>query len=311
MSRNPKKVDIVASGDYYKYLPGDRVFSAISTGNNKFRFELFHFPDHLDDTPTPALLDYAIGINLSGSKRRGNCRVGGKLYKSRELIAGQSCTILPRLQDISWSWRTDLPDRINNIAILYLSQESFAQTVMEVPNIDPNRVELLAKPGIKDTFLTSLGKHLNQELQEGNPFGQLYIDTAAQLLAVHLLAYHSSYCYHSKSYRKSLDIRALKRVKEYIMEHLSDDVRLATLAAIVGISAYHFARLFKQSTGLSPHQYVLQCRMEKAKQLLCETGLTLQSVAEQVGYTSANHFINLFHRSTGLTPAAYRKVVKI
>jgi AraC family transcriptional regulator len=98
----------------------------------------------------------------------------------------------------------------------------------------------------------------------------------------------------------------LRRTIAYIKDHLEQDVSLVTLAAMVETSPAHFARLFKQATGRSPHQYVLLCRMERAQQLLAETEETLIDIGLQVGCADQSHFTALFHKHVGITPKAYR-----
>ena len=98
----------------------------------------------------------------------------------------------------------------------------------------------------------------------------------------------------------------LRRTIAYIQDHLEQDLSLVTLAAVGETSPAHFARLFKQATGLSPHQYVLLCRMERAKQLLTETDLSLIEIALQVGCADQSHFTALFRTHFALTPKAYR-----
>jgi AraC family transcriptional regulator len=98
----------------------------------------------------------------------------------------------------------------------------------------------------------------------------------------------------------------LRRTITHIKDHLEQDLSLVTLAAMGKTSPAHFARLFKQATGLSPHQYVLRRRMERAKQLLTETDLSLIEIALQVGCADQSHFTALFRTHFALTPKAYR-----
>jgi AraC family transcriptional regulator len=98
----------------------------------------------------------------------------------------------------------------------------------------------------------------------------------------------------------------MKNIVDYIHSHLDQDLSLAKLASIAKISLFHFARQFKQSIGAPPHQYVTQCRIEKAKQLLADRALSITEITQQVGFQSQSHFTNLFRQSVGLTPSAYR-----
>jgi AraC family transcriptional regulator len=85
------------------------------------------------------------------------------------------------------------------------------------------------------------------------------------------------------------------------------DVTLAELAEVAGMSQYHFARLFKASTGLAPHQYVVRRRIEEARRLLERADVPVAQVGFEVGYESQGYFTTLFKREVGVTPAAYRR----
>ena len=92
----------------------------------------------------------------------------------------------------------------------------------------------------------------------------------------------------------------------YIEEHLAEDLSLADLAEVVHLSPYHFARLFKESMGIPPHRYVIQCRVERARLLLSTTNWSLSSIAYTVGFAHESHLALHFKRLTGLTPRSYR-----
>ena len=102
----------------------------------------------------------------------------------------------------------------------------------------------------------------------------------------------------------------LQRTTAYILVHLEHALSLVELAAVAEMSATHFAHLFKQATGLTPHQYVILCRMERAKHLLTGTTLPLHEIGAQVGCTDHSHFAALFRRYIASTPKAYRNATR-
>ena len=89
-------------------------------------------------------------------------------------------------------------------------------------------------------------------------------------------------------------------------EHLAEDLLLSDIAAVVHLSPYHFARLFKESVGFPPHQYVIQRRVERAKLLLSTTNWSLTAIAHTVGFAHESHLALHFKRLTGVTPRYYR-----
>ncbi|WP_431193519.1 helix-turn-helix domain-containing protein [Trichocoleus desertorum] len=109
-----------------------------------------------------------------------------------------------------------------------------------------------------------------------------------------------------REYTGGLPPHKLNQAITYIHGHLDQDLRLAEIAAIVQMSPHYFATLFKQSTGLAPHQFVTQCRIEHAKWLLAKQELTILEILPQLGFKSQSHFTKVFREQTGLTPTAYR-----
>lgn len=98
----------------------------------------------------------------------------------------------------------------------------------------------------------------------------------------------------------------LRRVLLFVEQNLDDDLSLATLAAVAGLSPSHFARRFKAALGEAPHRYVLARRVNGAKRLLLETEIPLAEVAAETGFSSQAHLTGIFGRAVGMTPGAYR-----
>ena len=98
----------------------------------------------------------------------------------------------------------------------------------------------------------------------------------------------------------------LRRVAEYIQQNLDKDLSLAELAAVVYISPYHFARLFKDSTGVPPHRFVVRQRIARARGVLVTPELSIAQVSRMVGFRTPSHFTTVFRRVLGVTPRAYR-----
>ena len=98
----------------------------------------------------------------------------------------------------------------------------------------------------------------------------------------------------------------LRRVTEYIQQNLDKELRLTELAAVVCMSPYHFARLFKGSTGVPPHRFVLRQRVGRARAVLATQGLSIAQISRMVGFRAPSHFSTVFRRVTGVTPRGYR-----
>jgi len=97
-----------------------------------------------------------------------------------------------------------------------------------------------------------------------------------------------------------------RRVHDYIAAHLDQKITNDTLAQIAGLSTAHFYVVFKQTEGMSPHRYVLQCRVRRIQQLLASTEMSLAEIADTVGFSNQSHCIQSFRKFVGVTPGNYR-----
>jgi len=107
--------------------------------------------------------------------------------------------------------------------------------------------------------------------------------------------------------RGGLSPGALHRVSDYIDSHLSENIGLANLAAISGLSMFHFAREFKQSMGVTPHDYLVQKRVEKAQEMLVHSELPVSAIALAVGFSDQSHLARQFRQRLGITPGEFRR----
>jgi len=105
--------------------------------------------------------------------------------------------------------------------------------------------------------------------------------------------------------------RRLQRVLSHIRENIGRDLSVTELAQVVGMSQYYFSKLFKMSTGTTPHQYVMRQRVERAQELLRESPMPLSEVATQVGFETQSHFTSVFRKLVGATPKHYREMHQV
>ncbi|MEO0348719.1 MAG: AraC family transcriptional regulator [Cyanobacteria bacterium P01_A01_bin.15] len=154
--------------------------------------------------------------------------------------------------------------------------------------------------------IAAIATMLFAELQQDPPSGALYLDSLANVLAVQLLRHYGTAQASLPSYQGGLPPHQLSRVLDYVDACLVQDIKMADLAQLLGMSPFHFARLFKQSMGISPHQYVIQQRIERAKRLLKQTDYPIIEIALECGFGSHSHLSKQFRRLTGITPKAYR-----
>ncbi|MGD1897535.1 MAG: helix-turn-helix domain-containing protein [Phormidesmis sp.] len=193
-----------------------------------------------------------------------------------------------------------------HIAQIRLQDSFLRQVAAETIEQDGDRIELVPAFQTRDPQVEAIATLLLTELQQTSSGNRLYTDSLANVLAVHLLRHHATTRPNLPTYKGGLPQRQLLQILDYIDVHLGRDITLANLANLVGMSQFHFGRLFKQSMGLSPYQYLLQQRVERAKQLLKQTDKPLVEIALDCGFNSHSHFGRKFRQLTDTTPKAYR-----
>ncbi|BAZ08885.1 putative transcriptional regulator [Calothrix sp. NIES-4071] len=176
----------------------------------------------------------------------------------------------------------------------------------EASEIDPQRFNLVTCFDRQDLQLHQIAMLLHAELQSGGIMGQLYVESLTQTLVIHLLRHYSTLTKTITSGNKSLTNLQLQQAIEYIHAHLDQDLSLFQIAQVINISPTYFASLFKRATGTSPHQYVIQQRVERAKLMLSKTDIAIADIALQVGFSSQSHLTQQFKRLTGMTPKQVR-----
>ena len=195
------------------------------------------------------------------------------------------------------------------IVKLRLSRELLAEVIQDGCGGDPEQVRLLDNFGTRDAQLEYVGRRFLAELETEGLGDRIFAESLARQLAVHLVRHYSTMVPGAACGCTRLPPHRLRKAIEFIDSNLHTDLSLEDIAQTVAMSPYHFAHLFKQTTGDSPHQYVMLLRLEHAKSLLRCTELPITEVAHRVGYASISHFASVFHRSTGLTPRQYRREI--
>jgi AraC family transcriptional regulator len=178
--------------------------------------------------------------------------------------------------------------------------------VAEASEIDPGRFDFVHCFGQQDLQLHHIAMLLLSELKSDGMMGKLYAESLIQVLVIHLLRHYSTLTQPLTSENRSLTRVQLQQAIDYIHTHINRDLSLAELASVINISPTYFAGLFKQAMGISPHQYVIQQRVERAKLMLSKTDISIADIALQVGFSSHSHLTQQFKRLTGITPKQVR-----
>lgn len=194
-----------------------------------------------------------------------------------------------------------------DILTLYLRNTMIDRAAEEVFCRDPKRVELRPQLGVTDPLLEQLALAILRAIREGEASAGLYVDQLSQTMAVHLLRGHCSGIGSRAPATATMPVANLARVIDYIDATIDGDLTLDAMADVARMNPFYFARTFRRRFGISPHRFVLQRRIERAKRLLGETETPLVEIALACGFASQSHFTATFHRQVGVTPGGYRR----
>jgi AraC family transcriptional regulator len=307
-TRKPQAIPHFTSTlDFEHYLPTAPTLSSKESGWDSVIVRAYHEPANLDETLFPAGPDIYLVLVTSGTVQVDERKIYGS-WVSYTIHEGDWYLTPADGEPYALRWKSLSSDPLKTLH-LHLSADLFARTVQQVVDRDPSRVMVVERTGFQDPLLAQIGLNLQQELQSPAvaSMGQIYAETAAQMLAAHLLRHYTTTNVFIPEYNRKLSSHQLQRLTTFILDHLNQPLSLEILAQQVGFSPYHFARLFRQTTGESPHQFVLRQRLEAAQRLLKETDLPLAHVALQVGIPNQSHFTQAFKRHRGMTPLVYRQ----
>jgi AraC family transcriptional regulator len=246
------------------------------------------------DLPEMCLKDHIIG--MAGQHINYEVKTDGRT-KNYRLLMGESL-IIPAKQAFVMSF-----DQAHVSKALHLSDKLLKRNALEL--WDRDKFELIQSHQVQDPLIENIQKALSTELRTNLEGCDIYAQTMGNALAIHLLSRYSTYTKPIKLYSGGLSPQNLKLVMEFINDNLDKDLSLDNLANIVQLSQYHFAHAFKQSLGISPHQYVIQQRVELSKNLLKQRTVTINEISIKCGFSSPSHFAKCFRQHIGVSPKQF------
>ena len=205
-------------------------------------------------------------------------------------------------------WKTTGPEPYQAM-LVNLGMPIFIQAMKDVFGDDAEAVSLRDISGFQDGFMCALMERLLLEFRLESRASRLFVQGAAQSLAVHLARNYTVVSGSMRDQKKGWGLPGfkLRRITELMASNVADDFCLARLAREAEMSEFHFSRMFKRTTGRSPSQYFIGLKLERARSLLRETGKSVIEIGLEVGYTNPSHFAQVFRRETGVSPGAYRR----
>jgi len=216
----------------------------------------------------------------------------------RRIFPGELC-INPGDRPIFKRW-TSSP----RVLVIALEQTFIERVVGEA--FDGNEPALRTQIGIRDPVIEGMAAAWRRELAERGAGGRLYTEGLGSALAVHVHRAYGDGLRRAPPVIGGLGALRLRRVVDYMEAHLAEDISLRDLATLAGLSTHHFGEAFKTSTSTSPHRYLIERRIRRAKELLLGADRSIAEIAVSVGFASHSHFTDNFRKLTGTTPSRFR-----
>jgi AraC family transcriptional regulator len=295
MNREPLVVDLSKPQESAKILPHAPVLSSQQIGWKGLLFQEFNHPSH--EIPEYVLPHHMVIVGRQPRIYQEN-RIDGKFHRRESGATGDALIVPAGVTNATvWTGAAEF-------SILTLCPKFVREVAHE--SIDPDRIELIPRFAAFDLLLHQIGLSLKADLEAGCPTGRIFGESAATMLAARLLQQHSIRTPKLARDENGLSSYTLRQVLDYIRSNLSQDLSIADLAQVAGMSPYYLMRMFKKSMHVTPRQYIIQTRIDRAKELLRSRELSIADIALQCGFTNQSHFTNVFRQLTETTPKAYR-----
>jgi AraC family transcriptional regulator len=290
-------LDLKKPEDSHRLLSNLPTFSSQNAGwKNVF---LAHYQTSAHECPEHYYSHHLLWLNLNHADfpLQLKSRLDGKF--GNYTISNGSIGIVPaNIQNwVAW-------DKNAEFLILTLCPEFLKQVSHELT--DGDEIELIAQVGITDSLIKHIILCLKADIESKYSLGNIYAESLAATLTVHLLKHYSATKTHLQSDTEGLSSYKLRQAIDYIQAHLEENIKLSEIATAVGMSQYYFIRLFKQSMGMTPYNYVIAERLERAKQMLQHQEMSLGEISNQCGFSDQSHLTRYFKRKFGITPQAMR-----
>ncbi len=295
MNRTTFPLDLTNQQEAARVLPHLPLVASYHTGWRGLTFTHYRHPPH--KTVEHSLLQHSLVITDPKSCFQAERRLDGKL---KHYAHGNGrVDIIPAFVDHWTNWDQEI-----EFSVIAICPTLLAQTTQELM---PREVELMPQFSIDDPVIGQLAIALKTEIQTGCLSGRLYGELLGTALAARLVQNYAVRKPSLEFKTNGLSQSQLEQVVDYMKANLTQDVSILDLATLIGMSASHFSRSFKQSAGTAPYRYLMQQRVERAKQLLKQQTMSISDIALDCGFANQTHLTKVFRQMTRTTPKAYRK----
>ena len=291
-----QSVEILRGGRVVSPIPTLSTLSSRHVGWNGIVLESF------DDVPACAVPDHEHPTHFLNLQRAGQITFEWTTEgRTRMADAGPGTIYISPVGTRDRFIRSGPTDQV----LLVMASDFLTRAQEETSHLAD--LELIPQWNIGDRHIASLMLALHADLEDGSPAGPLYGESLGVALAHYLARRYSVQTPREFRFKSGMPKIRLNRVLDFIRQNYAEEIRIWELAQVAGMSPHYFCELFKGSTGLSPHQYLLRCRIDRAKVLLRSRELSINEIAKATGFVDQSHFTKVFRRTVGYTPARFRQ----
>lgn len=285
-------------------LPGKKVAQSEGDVWNDVDVQIFSRPLQEDEILVPAVAEPLLVWVISGEANIEERELTGPWEQSKAKGGTFYLTQTDTPYLMRWQGKDDTCFEVLH---LYLGLDLVDRAAVSL-NLNSSRIRMRDVSGGEDAFISGILSGLISEMQSSVVANPLFVNGLLESLTVHLLRQYADTRGKIKLRSTLLPTWKLRRVLDHMEAHLADPFDLDCLAALCGMSRFHFSRSFRTTTGETPSGWFMQRRVQEASEMLLKTNLSIIEIALEIGYDSPSHFAQVFRRVTGVTPRDYRKL---
>jgi AraC family transcriptional regulator len=301
-----KTPDRTTAAAYPRHLKGQVVADSAALHWPGLFVRRYKFPRVVDRFLVPATPEPLISCQIKGSAVFKERDLGGN-WLTHQLQRGTLFVTRSRTPyEVSFS--SPVGEELENVQIHVSVDVFLAACRASVSDADPENIDVIDFFG-RDEALAHLCFACAEMLAARVPAKSERVAHLTKLIASCLAEKYTTTAAEKADFRGGLPVRQLRKVEDYVHERLADDISLESLAELAELSPFHFSRVFKQTTGMSPLQFVTRERITRAQQLIRETKRSLIEIGLDVGYKNPSHFAQVFRRVVGVTPTEFRSAL--
>jgi AraC family transcriptional regulator len=300
-----KTPDRTTAAAFARYAPGESIADSAALQWQGLFVRRYQFPRVVDRFLVPATPEPLISCSLAGSAEFEEREIGGA-WLTRQI--GRGDIFVTRSRTPYEVRHRSRPGEKLEIIQVHVAVDQFLGALKVVYPEKADQVEVIDFFG-RDATLAHLCFACADMLSARTPGKSRRVADLAQLFASYLAEKYTDVALAKPDFRGGLPIRQLRKVEDYVREHLAERISVEVLAELAELSPFHFSRVFKESAGMTPIQFVTHARITRAQQLIRETSRSLIEIALGVGYPNPSHFAKVFRKIAGVTPTEFRNAL--